>query len=140
MTPRGLKASLVNQYVSVQGIVTRMSIVRPKMQTSVHYCEVTKKGLVKHYADDTNLAQLSEDAVKLNDGNFQFPVKDKDNNPLSAEFGYCVYKDCQIITIQEMPENAPPGQLPRSVQVILENDLVDKAKPGDRIEVNGVFR
>ena len=99
VTPRGLKASLVNQYVSVQGIVTRMSIVRPKMQTSVHYCEVTKKGLVKHYADDTNLAQLSEDAVKLNDGNFQFPVKDKDNNPLSAEFGYCVYKDCQIITI-----------------------------------------
>lgn len=95
--------------------------------------------MIKHYNDDTNLAELAEDAVK-NDGNAMFPIKDKDSNPMSAEYGYCVYKDCQVITIQEMPENAPPGQLPRSVQVVLENDLVDKIKPGDRVEVNGVFR
>ena len=45
-----------------------------------------------------------------------------------------------MITIQEMPERAPTGQLPRSIQVILENDLVDKIKPGDRMQVTGVFR
>ena len=116
-----------------------MAIVRPKIQTSVHYCDNTKKGMIKHYNDDTNLAELAEDAVK-NESNAMFPIKDKDSNPLTAEYGYCVYKDCQEVTIQEMPENAPPGQLPRSVQVVLENDLVDKVKPGDRVEVNGVFR
>jgi DNA replication licensing factor MCM3 len=51
VTPRGLKANLVNQLVSVQGIVTRMNLIKPKIQTSVHYCETTKKGLVKHYTD-----------------------------------------------------------------------------------------
>ena len=67
-------------------------------------------------------------------------MKDKDGNTLTHEYGYCLYKDSQVVTIQEMPESAPPGQLPRSVQVILQNDLVDSIKPGDRVEVTGVFR
>jgi DNA replication licensing factor MCM3 len=144
VTPRGLKANLVNQYVQVQGIVTRMTMVRPRIQTSVHYCEATKKGSVKHYNDTYNLAQIAEGREgtgnATGESNNAFPVKDQNDNPLSTEYGYCVYKDSQMVTIQEMPENAPAGQLPRSVQVMLENDLVDSLKPGDRVQVAGVFR
>lgn len=37
-----------------------MSIVKPKIQTSVHYCEATKRGMIKSYNDQFNLMQLAE--------------------------------------------------------------------------------
>jgi len=56
--------------------------------------------------------------------NSTYPSKDKDGNPLETEYGLSTYKDHQSVTIQEMPERAPLGQMPRSISLVFEYDLV----------------
>jgi len=143
VSPRGLTSNLANQLVCVQGIVTRMSIVRPKLSTSVHYCEDTRQGSIKEYNDQYSLNQPVELGGEGQSTNFMsnsVPIKDSHGNTLSFEYGLSSFKDFQTLLIQEPPERTPVGQLPRSVEVILEEDLIDKAKPGDRIQITGVFK
>lgn len=60
ITPRGLKSELMNSLVQVSGIVTRMSIVRPILHESVHYCEETKRGHVYKYDDHNDIRYLAK--------------------------------------------------------------------------------
>ncbi len=50
-----------------------------------------------------------------------------------------LYNNYQRITMQESPGKVPPGRLPRSKDSILLGDLCDMCKPGDEIELTGVY-
>jgi DNA replicative helicase MCM subunit Mcm2 (Cdc46/Mcm family) len=50
-----------------------------------------------------------------------------------------VYRNYQRLTLQESPGNVPAGRLPRSKEVIMLHDLIDQARPGDEIELTGVY-
>ncbi|VDP68028.1 unnamed protein product [Echinostoma caproni] len=132
VTPRTLNASLLGHMVCLEGIVTKASLIRPKVVCSVHYCPATKKSIERRYADLTSLEAFPSSGV--------YPTKDDEGNLLETEYGLSVYQDHQSLTVQEMPETAPAGQLPRSVDVLLDNDLVDAVQPGDRVQVVGQYR
>lgn len=132
VSPRTLNARNLGNLLCCEGIVTKCSLVRPKVVRSVHYCPATKKTMERSYTDMTSLDAFPSSAA--------YPTKDEDGNLLETEYGLCAYKDHQSMTIQEMPEKSPAGQLPRSVDVVLDNDLVDKCKPGDRVQILGIYR
>lgn len=51
-----------------------------------------------------------------------------------------VYRNYQKVTIQESPGSVPAGRLPRHREVILLWDLVDSVKPGEEVEVVGIYK
>jgi DNA replication licensing factor MCM3 len=132
VNPRTLGSNQLNHMVSLEGIVTKTSLVRPKVVKSVHYNENQRKFHYREYRDQTMTTGAASSSV--------YPTDDGEGNPLVTEYGYCVYRDHQTISIQEMPERAPAGQLPRSVDVIMDDDLVDRVKPGDRVQLVGIYR
>ncbi|KAF1745485.1 hypothetical protein MXB_3844 [Myxobolus squamalis] len=129
VSPRTLKSHHLNS-----------STVNPKLCRSVHYCPTTQKSFERRYTDLTSLEAFPTSVV--------YPTKDDLGNPLETDFGYCLFKDHQRISLQvyhpfkhqEMPEKSPPGLLPHSIDVILDDDLIDCCKPGDRVQVIGIFR
>jgi len=49
--------------------------------------------------------------------------------------------DSQQMRIQERPEDLPPGQLPRWINIdIVGRDMVDIARPGDHVSIVGIVR
>ncbi|MCJ1396303.1 MCM DNA helicase complex subunit [Xylographa bjoerkii] len=131
--PRTLSSTHLNHMVSLEGIVTKCSLVRPKVIKSMHYSEKKNEWYYRTYHDQTMTANGAASTSV-------YPQEDADGNQLVTEYGYCTYRDHQTISIQEMPERAPAGQLPRGVDVIMDDDLVDRVKPGDRIQLVGIYR
>ncbi|ROT34823.1 MCM-domain-containing protein [Sodiomyces alkalinus F11] len=130
--PRTLSSLHLNNMVSLEGIVTRCSLIRPKIVKSVHYSEVKNEFHFREYHDQTMVNGVPTSSV--------YPQEDDEGNPLTTEYGFSKYRDHQTISIQEMPERAPAGQLPRGVDAILDDDLVDKVKPGDRVQLVGIYK
>ena len=125
---RQINSEVITKMTSVSGMVVRALEVKPLAK------ELTYKCLDKHISKFTLLDGMSLDkAVKC-----QSPKCPYTNLAIVAEESRFI--DFQIVRLQELPEDLPPGQLPHYVNVSMKQDLVDYARPGDRIILTGIVR
>lgn len=113
VSPRTLRSIYLGRMVALEGIITKCSLVRPKITKSVHYCEDTDQFHYREYRDATMLGTAPPSATA-------YPQEDDAGHRLVTEFGLSTFRDFQSISIQEMPERAPPGQLPRSIDIVMD--------------------
>lgn len=75
--PRTLSSAHLNHMVSLEGIVTKCSLVRPKVVKSVHYNENKTTFHFREYRDQTMTANGATSTSV-------YPTEDDEGNPVSA--------------------------------------------------------
>jgi DNA replication licensing factor MCM2 len=125
---RDLRRSHLDCLVKVHGVVTRRSAVYPQLQLAHYTCQSCQKTQGPFRVESVGHAytpsqcQFCEQATSF-----------KLHPTLSQ------YRNFQRINLQETPGSVPPGRVPRTKEVLVTNDLIDAARPGEEVEVTGVY-
>jgi DNA replication licensing factor MCM6 len=55
----------------------------------------------------------------------------------SLQLARSVFVDWQVLRVQENPSEIPAGSMPRNMRIIVRNETVEAAKPGDKCTFTG---
>ena len=128
---RGLRAKNIDKLIYTKGILVRCSTIRPKLLKATFECAVC--------GSQFEVIQLTS-RIKWPNFCTDKRCKAKTQSDFRLISKSSEFIDWQSITLQEIPEDLPPGRIPRSVQAILTHDLVDIVKPGDRVKIMGLYK
>ena len=124
---RRMGADHIGRLIMVRGIIVRATSVMPLVVKATFRCSAC--GEMNHIEQSGQTIQKPQKCLAC-DNRKGFELVPRES----------VFIDSQNINIQERPEDLPPGQLPRSIHVELKDDLVDIARPGDRITLTGFIK
>ncbi|KAI9104717.1 MCM2/3/5 family-domain-containing protein [Phlyctochytrium arcticum] len=127
-TLRDLRQSHLNTLVRVTGVVTRRTGVFPQLKYVKYDCVKCGAVLGPFYQDAT---------AEIRVGNCP---DCQSKGPFNVNNEETIYRNYQRMTLQETPGSVPAGRLPRHKDVICLWDLVDYARPGEEVEITGIYR
>ncbi|KAL9188628.1 hypothetical protein ACHAXT_007006 [Thalassiosira profunda] len=124
---RALDPGAIDTLLSVRGMVVRTSPVIPDLKVAFFQCSICGQS----------------EQVTIDRGRIAEPTQCPTchvRNGYSLVHNRCYFGDKQMVRVQETPDEVPAGETPASIVVFAYDDLVDAVRPGDRVEVTGVFR
>ncbi|HYB76504.1 MAG TPA: LAGLIDADG family homing endonuclease, partial [Nitrososphaerales archaeon] len=123
---RRVDTSYIDHMIAISGMVVRTSELRPMMTEAAWVCP--SGHLTYEAQEDLALKRPPKCELCGEARNFELDKR------------HSRFIDFQVVRVQELPEELPPGQLPQFFDVNVEGDIVNTARPGDRVVLTGVVR
>jgi DNA replication licensing factor MCM7 len=131
MAVRQVKGEHLGQLITIRGITTRVSDVKPSVMVNAYTCdrcgcEIFQPVTTKQF---TPMIECPSKECKVNDARGQLFMSTRASRFLPF----------QEVKLQEMADQVPVGHIPRALTVHCHGSLTRQINPGDVIDVAGIF-
>ena len=127
---RDVKGAELGHLITVSGIVTRVSDVKPAVEVQAYTCDRCGTEVFQE-VKRREFGPLIEcpGECKTNDGKGQLFMSTRASK----------FNPFQDIKIQELTHQVPTGHIPRSLTLHLYGPITRSVSPGDIVDVSGIF-
>ncbi|KAH6632775.1 MCM2/3/5 family-domain-containing protein [Chaetomium tenue] len=125
---RALRARNIGQLLSISGTVTRTSEVRPELALATFICEACSS-----VVPDVEQTFRYTEPTQCPNATCQNRVAWR------LDIRQSTFVDWQKVRVQENSGEIPTGSMPRTMDVILRGEMVDRAKAGEKCIFTGAL-
>lgn len=125
---RELTTQKVGQLMSISGTVTRTSEVRPELYVGVFRCD-----------ECLSTVRNVEQQFKYTEPNICPNSYCQNRRRWTLLPEQSTFVNWQRVRVQENATEIPPGSMPRCIDVVVRNDMVERAKAGDKCTFVGTL-
>lgn len=124
---RDLRQHHLDQLIRVSGVVNSATSIIPQLKLVKYDCIKCRYTLGPFVQQQDHEVKPGTCPACQSTGPFQLNMEET------------IYQNYQRLTIQEAPGKISAGRVPRAKDVILLNELCDICKPGDEIDLTGIY-
>ncbi|CBQ71587.1 probable DNA replication licensing factor [Sporisorium reilianum SRZ2] len=128
---RAVRGTHLGKLITVRGIVTRVSEVKPFLLVDAYACDVCGAEVFQEVT--------SRQYMPLTQCNSRRCLTNNTRGPLYPQVRASKFVPFQEVKIQEMADQVPVGHIPRTMTIHVYGPLTRAMNPGDVVHVGGIF-
>lgn len=131
LSVRQVKGDFLGQLITVRGIITRVSDVKPAVMVIAYTCDQCGYEIFQEVNSRT--------FTPLTDCTSRECLQNQTKGQLFMSTRASKFSAFQECKIQELSQQVPVGHIPRTLTIHVNGSLVRSMTPGDIVDVSGIF-